>query len=94
MKKGTIDNYMITLLRYACTIIGAALIGNAFGNMNAGRPKQGLKLVLYDHCWRSAEAWCLSSALSSKKNDDPVWKWKLICSLLLLAGSFALCSVV
>ena len=46
MKKGTIDNYMITLLRYACTIIGAALIGNAFGNMNAGRPKQGLKLVV------------------------------------------------
>lgn len=37
---------------------------------------------------------CLSTALSSKKNDDPVWVWKLICSLLLLAGSFALCFVV
>lgn len=36
---------MVTILRYACTIIGAALIGNAFGNMDAGRPKQGLKLV-------------------------------------------------
>lgn len=32
---------MITMLRYACTIIGAALIGNAFGNMEAKRPKQG-----------------------------------------------------
>ncbi|WP_300944295.1 hypothetical protein [uncultured Duncaniella sp.] len=37
---------------------------------------------------------CLSIALSSKKNSDPAWVWKLICGLLLLAGSFTLCFIV